>query len=199
MRVGLFGGTFDPIHTGHLVVAMLAKEALNLDKVYFIPAGVPPHKRDKRITEGIHRYRMVQLAIQGYDEYEVLDWELKQNQPSYTVDTLSWYCRTHPSHNPFFIMGADMLLDLPNWQKADRVIELTDIIAVTRPGFDQAMSEQYLRLLPASWRKHIHFVDMPGLEISSTWLRERLDQGLSVAHLVPDRVISYIKENRLYG
>jgi nicotinate-nucleotide adenylyltransferase len=199
MKVGLFGGTFDPIHTGHLVVAMLAKEAVRLDKVCFIPAGVPPHKRGKRITAGVHRYRMIQLAIQGYDDYEVLDRELKQDQPSYTVDTLQWYRQTFPEDEPFFIMGADMLFDLPRWYQAERVIELAEIIAVTRPGFDQAMSDHYLQQLPDEWREHIHFVDMPGLEISSTWLRERLDQGLPVTHLVPDPVIRYIKENRLYG
>lgn len=198
-KVGLFGGTFDPIHIGHLVVAMLAREAYALEKVYFVPAGNPPHKQNKHVTEGIHRLHMVQLAVQGYDEYGVIDWELQQPSPSYTADTLAWYRAEHPDDEPYFIMGADMLLDLPRWQNAEYVVQLAKIIAVTRPGFNQAMTARYLDLLPKDWRQHILFVDMPGLDISSTWLRERLDRGLPVTHLVPESVIRYIKEHRLYG
>ncbi|MFC4766285.1 nicotinate-nucleotide adenylyltransferase [Effusibacillus consociatus] len=198
MKIGLFGGTFDPVHIGHLVAARLAKEALKLDRVIFIPAGVPPHKNGFGLTPAAKRLQMAVLAV-GYEpDFQVSDWELQQEGPSYTVDTLEHFASQFPDDELYFIMGADMLCDLPNWQSPTRILELASLIGMTRPGFAMDECRSTLRRVFPRSEERIHYVEMPGLEISSTWLRERLRERKSVDYLIPERVIRFIEENGLY-
>lgn len=199
MKIGLFGGTFDPVHIGHLVAARLAKEALNLDRMIFMPSGVPPHKLGKEITEGTIRLQMLLLAVGDQPDFEVSDWELSKEGPSYTVETLEYFSKQYPKDELYFVMGADMLCDLPNWSNPSRILELVQIIGMARPGF--ALEECRLSLrqtLPAADHR-IHYVDIPELELSSTWLRGRLHNRLSVQYLIPEKVIRFIEENGLYA
>lgn len=198
MKIGLFGGTFDPIHIGHLVAARLAKEALDLDRVIFIPSGVPPHKIGNEITPAAQRLQMVAIAAECETDFAVSDWELKREGPSYTVDTLEYFQSRFPEDELYFIMGADMLCDLPNWNSANRIVRLARLIGMTRPGFRLEECKTFLnRVLPDS-EGQIFYIDMPGLEISSTWLRERLRNRQSVDFLIPEQVIRYIEEHGLY-
>lgn len=198
MKTGLFGGTFDPIHIGHLVAAKLAKEALGLDRVMFVPAGVPPHKIGNEITPAAGRLGMVELAVEREPGFEVCDWEIRREGPSYTVETVEHFARLFPEDELYFIMGADMLADFPNWHRARRILQLARVIGLTRPGFDlDACRVALTKALPGS-AERIHYVEMPGLDISSTWLRNRLQKRLSVKYLIPEPVIRFIEENRVY-
>lgn len=198
MKIGLFGGTFDPLHIGHLVAARLAKEAMQLDRVIFIPAGIPPHKIGHDITAGDKRLQMVVLAV-GYEpDFAVSDWEISQDEATYTVDTLEYFASQFPEDELYFIMGADMLCDLPNWKEPQRILQLAQIIGMKRPGFVVDECQSKLLQIFADGIERVHYVEMPGLEISSTWLRDRLRQRRSVDYLIPERVIRFIEENGLY-
>ena len=198
MRLGVFGGTFDPIHIGHLVIAQVALEEAGLDRVLFMPAGVNPLKVGKRTTSGAHRLAMVRLAIAGHPQFAVSDWELRHEGPSFTADTLSYIREQHPEDELFLIIGADNLELLPKWRSVDRIAELATILALTRPGTDLRASAEAAYARQDALRSRIRLVEIPGLDISSTWLRERLVKKLSVAHLLPAEVIGYCKENKLY-
>ncbi|WP_157722141.1 nicotinate-nucleotide adenylyltransferase [Tumebacillus avium] len=198
MRLGIFGGTFDPVHIGHLVAAQVALEQAGLDKVLFVPAGVNPLKVGKTISAGAHRLRMVELAVESSPQFAVSDWELHRPGPSFTVDTLEHFHSVHPEAELFFIIGADNLHILPKWRAVDRIMELATVLAVTRPGFDLKTSACTALALYPEVAKRVQYVEIPGLNISSTWIRERLVKNLSVEHLVPQKVIGYSEENKLY-
>ena len=198
MRLGLFGGTFDPIHIGHLVVAQVALEEAQLDRVLFIPAGVNPFKVGRKATSGDHRLEMVRLAIEEHPQFMVTDWEVLREGPSFTVDTLEYIHGQHPDAELFFIIGADNLQLLPKWKSVDRIVELATILALTRPGVDLKTSACTVLALYPHISQRIRYVDMPGLEISSTWIRERLVKNRPVDHLLPPSVIRYSEENKLY-
>ena len=198
MRLGIFGGTFDPIHIGHLVVAQVALEEANLDQVLFVPAAVNPLKVGRRVTPGEHRFEMVQLAIEEHPQFSATDWEVRRPGPSFTVDTLEYIKEQHPADELFFIIGADNLQILPKWKQIDRIVELAEILALTRPGYDLKESGETVLALFPDICKRIQYVEMPGLEISSTWIRERLGKNRSVNHLLPPKVIRYSEENKLY-
>ncbi|MGZ4111193.1 MAG: nicotinate-nucleotide adenylyltransferase [Tumebacillaceae bacterium] len=198
MRLGVFGGTFDPPHIGHLVVAQVALEELGLDKVLFVPAGVNPLKVGKTVTSAEHRLQMVQRAIATHPAFDVSDWELQQPGPSFTVHTLEHFHEQCPQAELFFIIGADNLHILPKWRNVERIVELATIVAVTRPGFDLKTSTETVFALYPHISQRIKAVEIPGLEISSTWIRERLVKNRSVEHLLPTEVIRYTEENKLY-
>ena len=161
MRLGIFGGTFDPIHIGHLVVAQVALEEAQLDQVLFMPAGVNPLKAGRRITAGEHRLAMVRLAIAGHPQFAVSDWELRREGLSFTVDTLEHLRAEHPEDELFFIIGADNLHILPKWRSVERIVELATILAVTRPGFDLETGAQNVLREHPQLASRIEFVHMP--------------------------------------
>ncbi|HEU4962675.1 MAG TPA: nicotinate-nucleotide adenylyltransferase [Bacilli bacterium] len=198
MRLGIFGGSFDPIHIGHLVAAQVALEEANLDRIVFIPAGQNPLKVGRAITAGAHRLKMVELAIRSHPQFAVSDWELHRPGPSYTVDTLEHICREYPEAELFFLIGADNLKLLPKWKAVDRIVELATILAVTRPGFDLHLGAETVLALYPNLAERIRYIEIPGLDISSTWIRERLVKNRTVEHLLPAEVIGYSKENKLY-
>lgn len=198
MRLGIFGGTFDPPHIGHLVVAQVAMEEVGLDRVLFVPANVNPLKVGKQVTPGEHRLRMVELATAYHPQFDAWDWELRQEGPSYTVNTLEYIHEQHPESELFLIIGADNLRILPKWKNVERIVELATVLAVTRPGFDLKTSTETVFALYSHINERIRNVEIPGLDISSTWIRERLAKNRSVLHLLPQEVIRYTEENKLY-
>ncbi|MBA4493076.1 nicotinate-nucleotide adenylyltransferase [Paenactinomyces guangxiensis] len=193
MKVGIFGGTFDPIHMGHLLLAQQALEEVPLDHVWFIPASEPPHKQDKQITPSDHRVRMVELAIENNPAFCLSRIELDRQGPSYTVDTVQELAETYPNHQFFLLVGADMVKDLPHWYKIKKILQFVQVIALGRPGVD-------LEPLAADIAASVTWIS-GGIEtnLSSTLIRHRVAQGKTVRYLVPDSVCQYMKEHGLYG
>lgn len=194
MRVGLFGGTFDPIHLGHLVLAEQCREQLQLDAVWFIPTGEPPHKPPGSRTPGRLRYEMVQLAIAGHERFRVLELEINRTGPSFTVETLAELHQQHSDASFWWLMGADMLRDFPTWREPERIVTLARIAAVNRGGM--ALPES----LPTRERfgASIDDVAIPAITLAASDLRQRVAQGKSIRYLVPRAVEVFIEEHQLY-
>ena len=199
MRIGLFGGTFDPIHMAHLIVAEEVRLAAGLDRITFIPAHRPWLKADREITDAEHRLRMVRLAIASNPFFDVSTAELDRPGPSYTVDTVEAMRRkADPDDELYFIAGADALADMPRWKDPSRLMTLCHIIGVRRPGAPEVDMEALGAFIPGVCGC-IRMVEVPQLDISSTMIRARLRKGLPVRYLVPSEVERYIAEHRLYS
>jgi nicotinate-nucleotide adenylyltransferase len=196
-RLGIYGGTFDPIHHGHLLAAEEARHQLALDKVLFVPAGVPPHKPTRPISPASHRVRMVELAIAGNAHFALSRVDVDRPAPSYTVDTLELLrAEWGPGPRFFFIEGPDSLSDLVSWYQPQRLIELCELAVVERPGSEIDLASLEKRLPGLSDR--IYLVKTPLLEISSSDLRTRVRAGRSISYLVPSEVEAYIRQHGLY-
>lgn len=196
-RLGILGGTFDPIHHGHLVAAEEARHQLDLERVLFVPAGSPPHKPLQPITPAGHRLNMVELAIASNRHLAISHVDLDRSGPSYTVDTLDLLrAEWGPDALLFFIGGADLLADILTWHQPQRLIESCELAVVERPGVELDLEplEEQLPGLTA----RIHWVRMPGLDISSRDLRARVREGRPISYLVPRAVEAYILEQGLY-
>lgn len=180
MRLGVLGGTFDPIHIGHVAAARAAAAALALDQVLFVPSGVPPHKQGHAAPE--HRYEMTVLATAGEPIFTVSRLELDRPGLSYTVDTL----RALRGPDLFFICGADAIGDLPSWHEWEQLPKLAHFIAVTRPG------------VPRPDVQYATYVEIPGIDVSSSAIRERVAAGQPIAGMVAPAVADYIHEHKLY-
>jgi len=190
MRLGILGGTFDPIHEGHLALARAAIEQLKLDRVIFVPAFCHPLKDKQKATvsSAEDRYEMVMLAVQGNLKFEVSDCEIKREGTSYTVDTLRDFRRQHPKpHEIFFLTGGDWGKSLDQWKEINTILSLARFVVAKRPGFDT-------RHLPAG----VEFLDFVPLDISSTEIRNQLKQNKASTSLVPPAVLNYIHKHRLY-
>ena len=199
MNIGVLGGTFDPIHIGHLIVAEEARIKLGLSEVLFVPAGQPWLKLDHDITPAIHRVEMVRRAITPNPCFKLCTLEVERLGPSYTVDTLMMLReRLGSEASFFFILGRDTLADLPLWKEPGRLIQICRLVAVPRLG----LGLPDLKSLEASVTGIIGNViqlDMPVIDVSSSQIRKRVAQGVSVRYLVPDEVERYIAEQKLYG
>ncbi|KFZ40821.1 MULTISPECIES: nicotinate-nucleotide adenylyltransferase [Thermoactinomyces] len=193
MKVGIFGGTFDPIHFGHLLLAEQAREAASLHEIWFIPAGEPPHKQGKPVTPAMERKKMVELAIEGHPQFKVNPIELMRSGPSYTVDTIMELKKQNPHVEFFLLVGADMVKNLPKWYKIKEIIQNVQVIGLGRPGFDHDALPEYIE------ERLMWIPDAVETNISSSIIRERLMLNRSVRYLVPDSVYKYIKEQGLYG
>jgi nicotinate-nucleotide adenylyltransferase len=195
MRLGLMGGTFDPPHYGHLVIAEEARLVFGLDRVDFVTSADPPHKQGREISPAEHRYAMTLLSVASNPFFRVSRREIERSGPSYSVDTLREYGREWPGAELFFITGADAILEILTWHRADEAVRLCTFIAATRPGYDLSRME---RVLPPEYLARIRTVSVPGIEISSTDIRERLRQGQSIRYLVAEPVEQYIATYCLY-
>jgi nicotinate-nucleotide adenylyltransferase len=188
MRVAVFGGTFDPVHLGHLIVAEQCREQAKLDEVWFVPAARPPHKQREDLTPFDKRVEMLELAIAGQPAFRVNEIESQRPGPSYTVDTLEELAR-QTAADWFLILGSDGLADFPSWHRPQRIMELATVLAVARPGFD----------LPAgSVPARMQTVAAPLMDISSRDIRRRAAEGRSLRYLVPRAVECYIETHRPY-
>ena len=195
---GILGGTFDPIHFGHLILAEKAREAFQLEKVIVVPAAIPPHKIGEVATEPQQRLKMVELAIQGSPWFEVSTVELEREGPSYSIDTIRELKKEHSDPETALIMGFDSLLELHSWKNYRSILEETKIITAFRPGYPILTDDQHWPSFLKDYRHQILVLEAPLLDISSTWLRVELMFGRSIRYLVPDPVIDYINTNGLY-
>ncbi len=195
MRIGVYGGTFDPIHLGHLILAETCREACELDQVWFMVAGVPPHKIGGR-TDANHRLEMTRLAIAGHPRFEVSERETQRPGPHYSVETLETIRRDHPTDELFFLIGGDSLIDLPQWREPGRILGMASLVVANRAGFDPpplVIAED-----PAQPARPIHHVAIPPIGIASSEIRRRLAAGRSVRYQIPRAVEAYIDAHQLY-
>lgn len=200
MRVGIFGGTFDPIHLGHLILAEQCRQQARLDQVLIIPAALPPHKREQAVSSFAQRVEMVTLAIAGNPAFRVDELEKDRVGPSYTVDTLAQLRQARPGDDLFFLLGSDSLRDFPTWYQPQRILELAELLVVERPDFP-AISPADLRAalgLEASFELRYQIVRSPLIELSSRDLRQYLAEGRSVRYMIPRAVEAYIDDKGLY-
>jgi len=198
MRLGIFGGTFDPVHYGHLVLAETCREQLDLDEVRFVPAATPPHKLDHRISDGHARADMLSLAVSGYPEFVVDRRELKRKGPSFTVDTLTEYATEFPDAELFFLVGADSLRDLLTWRNPERISQLATLVACNRPGVAALQVDQVIEWVGAEIAGRVLTQQIPGTDISASDLRERARTGRSLRFLTPRSVEMFLTEHNLY-
>lgn len=190
MKVGLFGGRFDPIHTGHLLVAEEAREALALDEVWFIPSKDPPHKAVS--VAAAHRYRMALLATAEHPHFRVSEAELERDGTSYTVDTVEALVAAHPEAEFCYLVGIDAYAEIQSWHRARELVELVRMVALPRPGFSLAGLEPY-------FLERVTVLETPLWEISGSDVRARLSRGESARYLVPQPVLAYLHKHRLYA
>lgn len=198
MRLGIFGGTFDPVHFGHLLLAETCRQELELTEVRLVPAGQPPHKSGSGITDGHIRADMLQLAISGYPEYSVDRREIRRAGASYTVDTLTEYRTEFPQARLYFLLGADSLRDIPGWRDPERISELATIVAVNRPGLPVPTPIQVREWVGDGLADRIQTLTMPGTDLSATDLRQRVRDGKSLRFMTPRAVEVFIQEHRIY-
>jgi nicotinate (nicotinamide) nucleotide adenylyltransferase len=198
MKTGILGGTFDPIHNGHLAIAEEARAYLNLTEVLFLPAGQPWMKSDKPISAAAQRIEMIRLAIRPEPRFKLSTMEVEYEGPSYSVDTIARMKATSAKASDlYFIIGWDNLNKLPLWKEPARLIEMCFLAAVPRPGYDRPDMKKLEAAIPGISRKVI-LMDKPRIDISATDIRSKVAQGLSINGLVPEAVEKYIKENGLY-
>ena len=195
-RTGILGGTFDPVHNGHLVVAAAAREQLGLDRVLFVPAG-QPWRKDREITPAEHRIAMVRLAIDDEPAYQLSMMEIERDGPSYMVDTLEELGKRFPGNELVLILGQDALVDLPNWKDAERILGLALLAIAPRAGRSLPKDE--------SWRAMAHigerteWLEMEPVAVSSTSIRARIHRGSPVRGMAPPAVEEYFRKHRLYS
>jgi nicotinate-nucleotide adenylyltransferase len=187
-RIGVMGGTFDPIHHGHLVAASEVAQSFDLDEVVFVPTGEPYQKRD--VTAGEHRYLMTVIATASNPRFTVSRVDIDRDGPTYTIDTLRELQAARPDAELFFISGADAVAQILEWKNAEQLFDLAHFVGVTRPGHNLTISG-----LP---QEHVSLLEVPALAISSTDCRSRVSRGFPVWYLVPDGVVQYISKYRLY-
>lgn len=210
LRYGVFGGTFDPPHYGHLRAAEVAREGLQLDEVMFVPAARPPHKSTVSIAACRHRVAMLRAAISGNDDFAVSTLEIDRDGPSYTIDTLDRLSVLYPERNPFFIIGSDAFADLHTWKQWQRLLGAHRLIVLARPGSSLAVATQ---VIPSEMKSQIwtspfgdlsdaqpgvYVIEAPLLRVSATAIRQRVGEARSIRYLVPAAVERYIDEQRLY-
>jgi nicotinate-nucleotide adenylyltransferase len=200
MRLGLFGGSFDPVHYGHLLLAECCREQCQLDEVWFLPAATPPHKQSRLLTPAVQRIEMLELAVGGHEGFKVSRLEVERGGVSYTVDTLAELSRQEPKRQLFFLMGADSLDDLPHWRDPARICELAVPIAVSRPGAAEPNYDVLTPLVSADRLVEIrrHRAEMPQVGLSSRDIRSRVARGLSIRFRTPRSVEMYIRAQQLY-
>jgi len=198
INLGLMGGTFDPIHLGHLVSAEEARQQFDLDYVVFVPAGIPPHKDQSKVTDPEHRYLMTTLAVMSNPAFIVSRFEVDRAEPSYTIDTVRHFAEQEAYEaNIYFITGADAILEILTWKDYAALLDMCTFIAVTRPGYSLERLEEMQKSLPGMMNK-VHLLEIPALAISSTYIRERVALGKTIKYLTPEPVEQYIKKQRLY-
>ncbi len=187
MKIGIFGGTFNPLHIGHLILAEEAREKLGLEKIIFVPANLPPHKDNRDIAAGSHRLKMLKLSIKGNKYFGVSDIEIRRQGRSYTIDTIREFKQKYPADELYFIIGSDLLKYLDEWKDLAEINKMVKFIAATRPGYPLEKIPVYIRTLG------IRAVDISGFEV-----RRCIKEEKSFRYLVPEAVFNYINKEGLY-
>lgn len=201
MRLGIFGGTFDPVHYGHLLLAECCREQATLDEVWFVPAAIAPHKSDRPPTPAASRVEMLELAIGGNEYFSLCLLEVERKGVTFTIDTLNEIRQAQPDAEMFFLMGADSLADLPTWRDPQGICQLATPLVVRRPGSDEPDFRCLEDLVPAArlaeFKKST--VEMPMMGISSTEIRHLVSQGKSIRYRTTPSVATYMKHSGLYA
>jgi len=192
MNIGIFGGTFNPPHMGHLIVAESVREQLHLDKILFIPSARPPHKSRNSIVAATHRVEMTRRAIAENPYFELSEIEIRRKGKSYTIDTLEQLKTLYPQDELFLIIGADELIDFHTWRYPDKILQFCQVVVINRPGFDiSQVANDIIR--------KVVFAEVPNIEISSTEIREKVRLGKSIRYLVPAQIEQYILQSKIYS
>jgi len=212
MQIGIFGGTFNPIHQGHLIAAEEVREQFALDRILFVPSARPPHKPRPDLISAEHRLAMTRLAVEGNPAFAVSTVELERRGPSYSVETVEALGRTWgPAARFFFVLGIDAFCEIDTWHRPERLLALCDFLVLSRPGRDLAEAREVLsRHFSLEWPpdapaaplphgRRLHLARVPAVEISSSEIRRRLALGRSVKYLLPEAVESYILSHHLYS
>lgn len=199
-RIGLLGGSFNPVHLGHLIVAQDAWEQFGLDQVWLVPCAAPPHKPLEGLAEARHRVAMLELAVAGDPRLAVSRIEVERGGISYSVDTVRALRAMHPGTDFFFVVGSDTLLELSTWREIASLLELCTVVALERPGFERSRLRPEMLRLPEPWPARLleRVARGHAVEISSSDIRRRVAQGRSIQFLVPAAVAGYIFEQKLY-
>lgn len=197
--IGIMGGTFDPVHYGHLVTAESVRAHYGLQEVVFVPTGMPPHKSPEQVSQAEHRYLMTVLATATNPAFSVSRSEIDRPGPSFTADTVREVRHSRgPLDEIVFITGADAVRQLSSWSRLDEIFQHCEVVAASRPGYPFAEFEQEIALLPRPLRRRIHFLEVPALAISSSDIRHRVAEGMPIRYLVPEAVQIYIDKMGLY-
>lgn len=196
-KIGIIGGTFNPIHLAHLYIAYEAKCQLNLDKVIFMPAGSPPHKKNEDILEAPLRYKMVLEAIKKYEDFEISNYEIEKEGFSYTYETLENF--KSKDNILYFITGADCLINIEKWKNPDRIFKASKLVVFNRPGYDKESLKLQKNEIEKKYNTSINFLDIMDLEISSTMIRDRIKDGKKIDFFIPKEVLDFIIKNNIYN
>lgn len=198
VKKAIFGGTFDPIHNGHLHIAYEALYKLGLEKIIFIPSGTPPHKVGRSITNAYLRYQMVRMAIRGEKSFEISNYEINKSSLSYTYQTLQYFNNAEKNTEWYFLTGVDCLMDIEKWKNTEDIFQLCKLIVFNRPGYSIENIQEQKKKLEAKYFNKIHLLDIALLDISSTDIRNKIVEGKNVSYLLPENVYNIIKELNLY-
>lgn len=197
-KVGILGGTFDPVHMAHLILAENAWQQFKLDTVLIMPDGDPPHKSERAVTAARHRVRMLQLAIDDNRHFKLSTVEVERTGKTYTAETLTDLCRYNPDCEYYFIIGADSLFQIENWYHPELIMQHATLLAAVREDLEPPQLEQKMEQLRAQYQARIHLLHTPNMSLSSSSIRERVAEGQSIKYLVPKDVEKYIYQNKLY-
>lgn len=198
-KIGLMGGTFDPIHIGHLIMAEKAYEQFELDSVLFLPSGNPPHKQNRVGAEDEQRKEMVHLAISGNPNFQLDNEEMERAGFTYTYETLQLLNAAHPDNTYYFIIGADSLLSFDTWKEPAKICQNCILLAAVRDGLDFDKMEEAMEHLRKKYNARIERLDLPNIDISSSMIREKCRTSQSIRYYVPDAVREYIIQNDIYA
>lgn len=199
MKIGIMGGTFDPIHNGHLIISEHIRDNLGLDEVIFIPAGQPPHKDNNLVLSSNHRFNMTNMAIEGNPKFRISDMEIKSKETSYTFDTIKKLKDKYNDSELYFIIGADSLFNLEKWHKFSELSKITKFSLWERTGYYRQDILDRIAYLKKQFETDIFYVEGPIIEISSSHIRNRVKSNKSIRYLVPKSVMEYIEKNNLYN
>lgn len=197
-KKAIFGGTFNPIHMGHLCIAMNALYELGLDEIIFMPCGNPPHKRDADILDAYLRYEMVSMAAKCEKRFKVSNFEILRNVPSYTFETVEYFKKNEPDTIWYFLTGADCLMEIGSWKNVNRILNSCSLAVFSRPGYIKKDILKQKGIVEKRYGKEIFFLDMPLLDISSTEIRKSIKAHKNVSCLLPESVWNFINQLNLY-
>lgn len=198
-KIGIMGGTFNPVHIGHLIIGESVRQEYNLEEVIYIPVGDPPHKPGEAIAEAKHRYNMLARAIEDNINFKLSDIEINRTGKTYTIDTIEELCGIYGEGTDFyFIIGGDTLLEIRGWKRATELFSKCSFIVYKRWGYSDDKIIEEAKDLKERYAAKIFFAYGPIMDISSTQIRESIERGISIKYLVPDKVLNYIKENHIY-
>lgn len=197
IKIGIMGGTFDPIHNGHLILAEHSRVVFGLEKVFFIPTGKPPHKEED-ISSMNHRYNMTLLAINTNPYFYLSSIEIQREGTTYTIDTIKSLQSKYRNTEFYFIIGSDSFYNIHKWKNYKELLSLCKFIVAKRPDMDDGRLEDRVKEFNKKYKDSIYILEAPLIDISSTRTRDRIKDGLSIKYLVPEAVEFYIKKNKLY-